>query len=1224
MRLRILALICLLCAQTAFAQTGGKIEGTVKDASGAVVPGAKVSATQAETARRYDTTTNEIGFYVFPSVQFGNYTIAIEAAGMETFKGSFLLQTGQTAVVDATLKVGSSATEIIVAGDVAPLVTTTSATLAAITDRARLDQLPVSGRMFQSLVASTTPGIDGNSFVPEVWGIKWGVEFLQDGAALTQRDTGEISGRPPGMETIEEFRVETSNSSAKMNRPGTVIINTRAGTNLMHGSLFEFVRNNNLGFGVARQRQDKWSRPPHLVRNEFGGSWGSPVYLPKIYNGKNRTFVFYSWEAFRSLTATTKSTSMPTMAMREGDFSGLVDGAGRRTTLYDPWSTNAQWGRVPYVNNQIPMSRLSPLAKYLYSVTPVPTEPQVNPMVTSNYWYLAPNNRLEWTTTARVDHRVSDRDQIFFRYSHGVRDSFAQSGNNNSPTTLDNSANATFRPIRNDTGVVSWTRTVSPTFFMETLFNVGYEDLNFVNIGDDKKWATTLGLPNPFDEYGFPNITSTGFGMEYITAANRRDALVYIFNLDENLTWIKGRHEFTFGGRLRHEKLNILADQQQVQGAHAFSANATGLYDPGSGSSYGAVPFTGHSAAAMFIGVLGSYRVQAVRKWYDMYDREISSYFQDNFKVNSRLTLNLGVRWEIFTPVREKNNILTGFDPQTKSVINGADWDTMYKNKAALPVSVKIYQNLGVKFVRPQDVPGMPNGLLHINKWDFNPRVGFAYKMNSGANPWVVRGAYGIYGYPMPLRAFDARMRSNPPTTTAFSYSQGDSAQTPDRLPSYNLRSTPQYVAGVNSKDVLDINNPIGISRGSFTVSYFDPYQPNSRAHQWNLTFEKEILDNTVMRFGYVGTHGSRLDMYYSYNRNPGDYVWFATSGEPYPTGTYQSTARRPFENTTFGDIEEYKKMGWSNAQNFQFEIQRRFSKGYGFQFFYVMSNALKAGAGGWEDDVLPSTNVYMPGAVPQDLNERARLLFYRRDTAIPQHKYVWNYLVDLPLGKGKRFAGSAGPLLDRLIGGWQLAGQGSMTSTWWSLPTGNWAFPNPVENYGTKYKVQDCRSGVCYDGYLYYNGYIPANRINSYDPRTGKPNGVMGVPDTYKPAHTPLIPMPKDGGSPSDPMYGFYDSNTVWVPLKNGTQQRTSLDTGLNPWRNQYQSGLYNWFVSTSMFKIIRVNERAYFRLNIDFFNTLNIPGIPKTPNATTGIIDATNSGNGARSLQFGLRLNW
>ena len=235
-----------------FAQTGGNIQGTVKDASGAVVPGAKVSVTHTGTARLYETTTNAVGYYGLPPVQNGNYSIMIEAAGMETFKGTFLLQTGQTAVVDAILKVGSATTEITVAGEAAQLVTTTAPTLAQVTDRARIEQLPISGRMFQSLVAQTTPGIDGESFVPRVWGIRWGVEYLQDGAVLVNRDTGEISGRPPGMDTIEEFRVETSNSSAKMNRPGTVIVNTRSGTNDFHGTLYEVMRNNDLGFGVAR------------------------------------------------------------------------------------------------------------------------------------------------------------------------------------------------------------------------------------------------------------------------------------------------------------------------------------------------------------------------------------------------------------------------------------------------------------------------------------------------------------------------------------------------------------------------------------------------------------------------------------------------------------------------------------------------------------------------------------------------------------------------------------------------------------------------------------------------------------------------------------------------------------------------------------------------------------------------------------------------------------
>ncbi|MEK7407341.1 MAG: carboxypeptidase regulatory-like domain-containing protein [Acidobacteriota bacterium] len=1228
MRSRIFALLlpCFLLPPLAWGQTGmGKIQGTVKDASGAVVPGAKITVVRLETAGRNSTTTNEVGFYIFPAVQNGRYTIGIEAAGMETFKGEFLLETGQTAVIDAALKLGATVTEVTVTADVVPLVTTTAPTLANVTDRARLDQLPISGRMFQSLVMQTTPGIDGASFVPHVWGIKWGVEFLQDGAVLANRDIGEIAGRPPGMDTIEEFRVETSNSSAKMNRPGSVIVNTRAGANRVHGSLFEIARNNNLGFGVARARQDRWSRPPHLVRNEFGGSMGAPVYLPKIYNGSNRTFFFHAYEAFRSLTASTKRTRVPPAAFRQGDFSGLVDGTGRRYTLYDPWTSQgreANWQRLPYPNNQVPMRQQSPLAKYLYSVTPLPTELAVNPLVADNYYYLAPNNRLEWTMTTRVDHRISESDQIFFRYTHGVRDSFAQSGNNNSPTTLDRSANANWRPIRNNTGVVAWTHMFSPTFFGETNFNVGVEDLNFINIGDDKKWADILGLPNPFDEFGFPNLTSTGLSMEYVSAANRRNSIVHIYNLDQNFTRIHGRHELLFGGRYRYEKLNILPDQQQVQGSHSFSSNATGLFDPTSGSTFAPVPYSGHNAANMFIGVIGSYSAQFVRRWYDMHDSEYSLYLQDNWKVNSKLTLNFGLRWEMYTPVREADNALTGFDPKTKAIVNGADFETLYRTKSSMPEIVNIFTGMGVKFVKPEEV-GLPKNLIYLNKWDFNPRAGFAYKFTEGARAFVVRGGYGLYGYPMPLRAFNARMRQNPPTTARFTYSYGNSAQTPDGMLSYGLRNAPDYVAGVNSRDIRQLKTPGGVSRGSFLTSYFSPHLPTSRAHEWNLTFEREILDSTVLRFGYVGTHGARLDMYDSYNQSVNDYIWFTTTGEPYPTGIYQSTARRVFDKTTFGEIEEYQKTGWSNSQNFQVEIQRRYAKGYGFQFFYVMSNTLKAGGSGWEDDVLPPAEVFMPGAVPADKQERRRFLFYRRDTAIPKHRWNWNWILDLPFGRGKKWAGNAGAVLNRVVGGWQLAGHGSVTSNWWSLPTGNWAFPNKLEFYGTKYPIQDCRSGTCLDGYLFYNGYIPANRINSYD-RNGKPNGVMGVPDNYRPAHVPLIPIPKDGGSAGDPMAPFYDSNTVWVPLKNGTLQRTSYNPGLNPWRNQYQLGLRSWGQHASLFKIVPVNERVFFRLNIDFFNVFNMPGIPKTPSSSSGIIDASVSGNSARSLQFGLRLTW
>ncbi|MGC8792509.1 MAG: hypothetical protein ACP5U2_03860 [Bryobacteraceae bacterium] len=602
--------------------------------------------------------------------------------------------------------------------------------------------------------------------------------------------------------------------------------------------------------------------------------------------------------------------------------------------------------------------------------------------------------------------------------------------------------------------------------------------------------------------------------------------------------------------------------------------------------------------------------------------KEFALYFQDNFTVNSRLILNHGVRSEMYTPIRESHNLLTGFDRTTKSIVNAADLDRMLKIGAILPSIVKIFSDMGVRFISPKDA-GLPDNLIYLNKWDLNPIAGFAYRFSDSARSLVLRDGYSIFGYPMPLRAFNARMRQNPPTTARFTYQLSNSAQTPDKLPNWGLRSVPSIVAGVNSRDVLNLNNFSGISRGSFLVSYFGFHQRTSQAHEWNITFEREIFDNTVVRAGYAGTHACRLDMYYSYNREPTAYVWYVTTGEPLPTGTYAGTAMRVFDETTYDDIEVYQKIGWSNSRNLQFEIQRRYRRGLDFQLFYVLSNTLKAGVSGWEDDVLPPAEIFLPGAVPKDNRERARFLFYRRDTDIPQHRYNWNFIVDVPFGRGKRWLGNAGPVLHSIAGGWQLAGMGSITSTWWALPTSSWLFPNKLEIYGDKYKVKDCRSGVCQDAYLYYNGYIPANCINSYD-ASGRPNGVMGVPDFYKPAHTLLIPMPKDGGSPSDPLYAFYDSNTVWVTLKNGNLQRVTLDTGLNPWRDQYALGLYNWYQNASSFKVIPVHETVFFRLNVGFFNVFNIPGILKTPSASTRLIDAQYSGNGARALQFGLRLTW
>jgi len=228
------------------------------------------------------------------------------------------------------------------------------------------------------------------------------------------------------------------------------------------------------------------------------------------------------------------------------------------------------------------------------------------------------------------------------------------------------------------------------------------------------------------------------------------------------------------------------------------------------------------------------------------------------------------------------------------------------------------------------------------------------------------------------------------------------------------LRSVPSAVAGLSSASVINPNAPGGITPGSFTTVFFDPNFPDTRAADWNFTLEREVMSNTVVRASYVGTHGWNLEQDHLMNQAPNAYIRYSTTGQPLPTGTFASTAMRNLNQTTYGDLEEYGKYGWSNSNSLQLQMERRYSKGYAYQFFYVLDNAFRAGGDGWHDDIVTDPNTFLPGAVPSGFTARDRALFYQRDTAIPKHHVRWNWLVDLPVGKGKKFGSDAGPWLNR------------------------------------------------------------------------------------------------------------------------------------------------------------------------------------------------------------------
>ncbi len=1222
-----IALSILMAAAAAMAQTGtGSIQGTVKDATGAVVPNANVKVVHTATTREYASSTNEVGFYLFPAMQSGSYQISVEFAGMETWKGGLNLAAGQSAVVETVLRPGATATAITVAGDVTPLLTTSNATIATVIERERIEQLPLNGRFITTLIYLTTPGVESGS-VPRVYGLRYATELLQDGAVLENREWQSIPARPPGLDTIAEFRAETNNSSAKLNRPGTFMLTTKAGTNDVHGSAFETARNS--GLGVARARQDYFTKPPHLVRNEFGASLGGPVWLPKLYNGRNRTFFFFAYEGYQLRQASTRSIAVPPAAFRQGDFSGLVDGQGRRFTIYDGQTTDARtWARQPFPGNQIPVARQSPLSKYLYSVTPLPTQGD-NPLVTANWFGLGFNNTRQHTETARVDHKINDRNHLFFRYSHspGTREATSDPYNGaGSPTTLDNRANANIDSQVNDSGIANWTHTFSPTFFGETLVTVARDYRGQLPYTGTEEISTKLGLPNPFSGIGFPRIpysmsSSTGPGMSYDSSINPTINFGRIYSMDQNFTKVRGRHELQFGVRVRYEQLETLNDQQISQGENDYNSVApTALYDPTSGTAYGPTPFTGHTAANFFMG-LGTYQARFNRSWYRPRVHEYAAYLQDNFKVSSRLTLNLGLRWEFYSPVNERDKTIFGFEENNKAVILGRSLEDLAAMKNVLPAVVDAYQRLGLKLTTPQ-AAGLPDSLVYSNPWDFGPRAGFAYRLGSSHRSTVLRGGYSIFAYPESLRLFSGNTQNTLPGQGNVSNNPNAAEQSPDGLPNYLLRSVPTIVAGVNSSNQLDATRITGITRGSGNMYYLDPHQPTARAHQWNLLVEREVHGNTVVRLGYIGTHGARMSQWYTYNDASPAYVWYETTKRPFPTGEFANVARRPYDQQLYGVVQRYQKSGWSNFNGFQAEFEHRYSNGYAFQVFYVMSNAMRVAGDGWRDDILRPANYWLPGAVPADDNARNRLLFYRRDTGIPKHRVNWNFLADLPFGRGKAIAGNANRLVNTLIGGWQAAGNGQLISRYAQLPTNMWGPYNGVEQYGKRYPIEDCRSGVCYDGWLFWNGYIPANRVNSVN-AAGRPNGVMGVPSNYKPFQTPIIPTPANGGSSSDPNFPFYETNNVIVRLDNGVNQRVGYDTGLHPLINQYFLGPMQWNMAASLFKTVPISERMFLRVNVDFLNNVfNMPGTLLPGN--DGIILNRSSANAPRVLQLTMRVTW
>ncbi|MFN8001002.1 MAG: TonB-dependent receptor [Acidobacteriota bacterium] len=816
MKKPILAFALLLAAITAFAQTPtAGITGRVTDANGAVVPGATIKVTNLATNIAQQTVANDSGDFLLPYLNPASYSLEAQASGFRGYKrASFTLDVGQTLRLDIVLEVGAT-TETVTITDAPTPLTTETGTRGEVITGAEIAELPLDGRNFSDLallsggVIPRGDGGDGSFAVNGGRGDNTG--FLLDGMNNTQRrNTGAVINPP--IESIQEFKMLTSGFSAEYGRyaGGMLTAVTKSGSNRFHGSLYEFMRNDIFDakgyFDPERLK---------LRRNQFGATISGPVRIPKLYNGKNRTFFLFAWDSLREINGNAERALTPTPEMLRGDFSNVLGANGRPITLTDTVN------RVPFANSQIPANRFDPVAVKLLKYFPAPnlTGSAFNFVTQGN----ATNNFDSFT--AKIDHNLSDKDRLTFGAFWRTRNTYNPVNGSRSPLPIFGSSNTPNELLT----YVRYLRTFTPTMYLEASVNYSRRDNREVwpGSGDNTDWAAETGFnggtKNPVAA-GPPYLVLTG----YLPIGPAYDIpKIWAFNNYQyaaTLTWIRGAHSFKFG-----------ADALRMQ---YFSRS----YGDTRGRANFLGRFTGHPVADFLLGWIDSDRRQLDATGPYALITNYAGFVQDDWKVTRNLTLNLGVRYDLMKPAQEKYDALAQFIPSIGKIVvagTGTLGETEFNNRLTSA-------NLASQVVKAADV-GLPDTIVKTDRNNFAPRFGFAWRI-FGDNKTVLRGGYGIFYGSSSLYRMDEYTDTYPfGVTETFSRVSTD----PRRL---------------------TLSNPFPTDRRAFSgvTSTFgqESTTPATQYIQsWNLALEREVGRGTVVEIAYAGSKGTHLQRRYDLNQ---------------------------------------------------------------------------------------------------------------------------------------------------------------------------------------------------------------------------------------------------------------------------------------------------------------------------------------------------------------------
>jgi hypothetical protein len=1040
-RLRIVASLLLLffAAAYGFSQaTNGNINGTLTDQTGGVVPNATVTLSNIGTADTRTAITNASGLYQFNNLPPGQYRIVVKQPGFKQLtQESIGLQVDSTLQINLTLTLGT-ATEVVTVQANTPLIQAETSSLGTVIDQRQTNEIPLNGRNAMNLVALAPSVVpqgqsqqNPNGTNPFAWGnyqlgggfANQSVTYL-DGAPVNTEYLN-ITSLVPTQDSLQEFKVETNNLTPDYGRlaGGAIQFRTKSGTNHLHGTAYEYLRNKVLNSNTYFGNQAHLPNPA-FTQNQYGFNVGGPVYIPHVYDGHNKTFFFVNFEGFGLRQGITYTTTVPTAAELGGNLADLG------TPIYDPLTTcgvsgfpacaagTPQYNRTAFANNLIPMSRLNPTA-LLYAKTffPAPNIAGASP-TGINYTTTGSAGGNNYETVAHIDQNISDKQHLSARYTYWK--------NNNLPTVV-------FNGICQDRcaeifNTNSFVLADDYAFSPKTLLDLRISYLRFfyarsplLNNFDVTSIGQPAGLQSQIQFPGPPVMSISGFDPSGIFSSAGADSTIHNATDDDrisgNVTKFIGNHTLKFGGEYLRATFNYVQENQSA-GLYTFNNGFT-AQNPLTGTG-------GLGLASFLLGYPTSANAAivtpiAAEQTYP------ALFVNDDWRARSNLTLHVGVRWELIRPFTERHDRISYFDQTANNPVLSAAGLGNY------PGAIELV-NSSTRSSR---------SAYNIDYMQFSPRVGLAYQLHPNT---VFSAGYGIFWLPN-----DVEFSSNFPSGDPINSS------TTNMVTSINNGLTPAN--SISNPYPQGLIQPVGRSSsfqstllGSGPTENF-PNNPYSYTQQFNAGIQQQIGSSLVFDIAYGGAKGTHLPFgSINFNTLPDQDLSMGNAlvtqvQNPF-YGTISSTYSLGAPTVSAGQLllpyPQYSGLSSASADlasstynSLQLKVQKRFAKGASINGAYTWAKLLSNTdtLTGWLESSVPGVQD------PRNLKAEKSL---SADNAA--QRLVVSYVYDLPFGRNQAMLANTPKVVNAVIGGW---GLGGLTTLMTGFPLGFGTNQNLTNSFG-------------------------------------------------------------------------------------------------------------------------------------------------------------------------------